>query len=1036
MATASYSARLPEELRGKLAAEARRMIAVHLAKGIAITLSVFVLCMVCSFMLDRYIVLPNVARTLLLAGSICATGAAAWIFAITPLRRRPGADSLAFAVEAVHPELSEGLASTVEILASDDSDDIKGSPELIGALVQGTLRKTRDIDFRTVIPFKTAQRAVAVAAIVLLGVSIYAWLQFRDFSQLFQRFLLADVPRLSDTRLVVQPGDASVLGGEAITIYAQASGRIPQQAYLSYRPDQGTRERLEMLSDEKGTFVITMGNQRQSFAYQVLAGDAVSKEYRVRVVPRPAIQALGLSYEYPAYTGQAPRQVTSTDGTISELEGTKVTLKVKSTQPLKEAHITFKSNSKSHAMDLAATEAAFSFTITANDVYLVRLVSVDGFENLPVPEYPIEALPDRKPIVKIERPGKNLTMSKPAVLDLLAAVRDDFAIASVQLVYKVAKGEPQSINLKLPEPKARSLVLPYAWDLAAIGAKAGDDIIYKVSAFDERGEPGRGDSSEFLVHIGLGEKTLARKEQMEAVDAARKDLHKLAEQIKQDAQKVERLKQAAQNQQAPWKPEDEKALREAQQQLDERRREAQQVIKQLDDAMARNPDRQLAEQLAQMQKAIEGVSERDLGQADRKLDEAQAEEQRAEKAADLAKAQEQQQKAADAMEKIARQLDRIAVEEKVEDLQQATADVAHAQRELQQRVAAIRPDAPADERAAALKDAAQDEKQIADALKQLGQDVQELQKDAQPIIPQAAGTLEQARQQLAAAQQEAQQAIAQAEAGQPPQAAAEMAQAEQRISEARRALRQADDQVAQARQAAEAEVAAVQPDLPQAIRDLARQQQQAAQELQQAMQAPNPDDAAAVERAREKQQEVAREAKALAELANAMAERAEQGPNRDFRAAQDYADAAKALEAFAQKPMTEAEQAMARQNPDALKQAQEKQAEAAKNLQEIADNVQQVEAEHQLHQAAADATQLADEQKKLSRDALRTKPEDRAAVDDLADRQQHLENDARDVAADVKQAREEWKGNEQIQNLLAQADQQAAAIPQQMEQAQ
>jgi len=1024
---------LPEPLRHKFNAVAAKMRAVGLARGVAVVVAVFILCMAFSFILDRFLVLSNLQRVLLLTGSLCASGLAACLYIARPMLRKQADDALAFSVETAHPELHESLASTVEIVESPDSQDLKGSPELIAALVEQTVARTLDMDFRSVVSLRTARRAICVAGVFLLAVAMYAAFRYQDFSHLFRRFLLADVPRVTNTRLRVGPGNDTILSGESITIYARATGKVPENAYLHYRPDNRGKEKVEMLADKSGTFVITMGNQHKPFNYRVRAGDAISPEYRVNVVARPEITSLLITCKYPRYTGKEAKTISGVDGAISELVGTGVTVKAKSSQPLEGAMFVLQSDeAHPRPMDVAGSEAAFSFTVTSSDVYSIKLVSKAGYENMPVPEYPIEAVPDRRPIVKIAVPGRNLSLPHATTVELRAAARDDYGLAKVELSYTLNDGEPRTVGLARPAAGDQSLVISHRWDLTAMALRPGDRIAYKVSAFDARGARGRGDSSEFLILIGLGDKTPARKEQMAALDGAGKKLHDLVVKMQADTDRINRLKQIARNEDTEWTQQDQEAIAEAVRKLDDTRKAAAEAADQLEQALARSDDKRLAADLAEVKRTLKHITEKKLDETQKQLERAADQQEQAERSDKIARAEQAAERAAQAVEKIAEQLDVITAEEKLKDIRQAAADIAGAQRELGQRLADQAPATPDKAEATA-----RDQQLIAEAIGKTQDDTRELIEEMKADLPEAAGRLQEAHEQLTAAVESAQQAARAAENLERPQALEQMQAAEQELSHARRAMREAQGDLAGARREHGAALAELRPDLPAEARALAQRRQDTLHELGRALEAEEPD-REAVEGALREQDEIAEEAKGLARLADQMAQDIARAPEPDFRAAQDFADAARAFIELVEAPVAETAELLREygQDFDAVEQALDQQAEAAANLENIAENIEQLEAEHQLHEAAAEAVGLAQEQKELSQQALRTPDENLAATDDVADRQQELQDRAEQLANLLDDAQDGWQGQDEIYEAIERAAGRAAPIPEQMNQAQ
>ncbi|MFW6108281.1 MAG: hypothetical protein ACOC8D_00565, partial [bacterium] len=76
------------------------------------------------------------ARWALTLSAYGVTAAAAAWFLVRPLARSFTLPGIARAIEARHPELQERVSSAVELLTSSDAPEVRGSDQLIGALVE------------------------------------------------------------------------------------------------------------------------------------------------------------------------------------------------------------------------------------------------------------------------------------------------------------------------------------------------------------------------------------------------------------------------------------------------------------------------------------------------------------------------------------------------------------------------------------------------------------------------------------------------------------------------------------------------------------------------------------------------------------------------------------------------------------------------------------------------------------------------------------------------------------------------------------
>ena len=95
------------------------------------------------------------ARWALSLSAYVLTGAVAAWFLVRPLAHSFTLAGIARAIELRHPELQERISSAVELLTSTDAPELRGSDQLIAALVEQAVdnvqairpRRERDFDF-------------------------------------------------------------------------------------------------------------------------------------------------------------------------------------------------------------------------------------------------------------------------------------------------------------------------------------------------------------------------------------------------------------------------------------------------------------------------------------------------------------------------------------------------------------------------------------------------------------------------------------------------------------------------------------------------------------------------------------------------------------------------------------------------------------------------------------------------------------------------------------------------------------------------
>ena len=230
----------------------------------------------------------------------------------------------------------------------------------------------------------------------------------------------------------VQPGDTTVYRGQTLPInalvdglddneypeiqFSTADGQIVDRS-IRMRPDSGLRFVAELSPTENGIW--------QDVDYRIVAGDAVTRIYRVTALEAPHILVDRVEYDFPAYT-KMPSEVIPGEGDIRALEGTRVTVHGVANQPIKSGHVQLLrppaadaepgSESKQAArvaplqFEERQAHVAFRLALKADRVapvysgYRLHFINTEGVaSNQPV-EHSIEVIPDLQPVVEVLTP--------------------------------------------------------------------------------------------------------------------------------------------------------------------------------------------------------------------------------------------------------------------------------------------------------------------------------------------------------------------------------------------------------------------------------------------------------------------------------------------------------------------------------------------------------------------------------------------------------------------------------------------------------
>lgn len=534
-------------------------------RTVAVTAGLFktvlaIVSLVAGFFLLDWLILSRVigqdeasrfARGVLLAAMGATLLYVLWQAVWRELRRELDDDEIALRVEKRHPELHGRLISTIQLTRDLGEGIDVGSVELVEALESDTVSFAQALDFTKIVNLQMLKK-VALAAALLVLVSVGAGLLRPDFLQvLIGRMLLAQEAYPTATRILAVKGGypihtvQKVPRGESFELWVELDGGgfLPEvvEVVAELDGDAAGDEMIFPLKMEvagepapphggvmyRGTIERVMENLK----YTAIAYDAEWKWWeRLRVLQRPAIKSLELTYIYPAYTGRPER--TSSVGDIRALVGTKVQI-VAELKP-DQANSVFIRRARLQqrlgqeilapaAMDLSEDggTARAEIVVVRDGYFKILLEDSEKLQNVNPIEYVIDAVPDKAPVVKITFPARDRTVTKFATWPIRFDVRDDFGIGRGFLKYRItslfqdagAEGlapDPQAAPVESfvleglvqgkNQKEARALEIPF--DLRMLDLKPDQRVNYWIEIEDTRTPiPNVGRSKEYEFNI-------------------------------------------------------------------------------------------------------------------------------------------------------------------------------------------------------------------------------------------------------------------------------------------------------------------------------------------------------------------------------------------------------------------------------------------------------------------------------------------------------------------------------------------------------
>jgi len=489
---------------------------MHLLRGFLFSVAVFGGVVTAAVLLDNILHLPWWLRA---AGFFGLAGLGCYLLVwriLRPLLRRVDEEKAALAAEKRYPEAENLLINAVQLSRREH----KGLAALmVERVVEDAAQFAGRVEAKEVAPRRSLRKLAFAATLVaacLLAYLVVAPTYFKNGIIRYIRFR-SNIAPITATQISVEPGDASVLWGEALTVAATVKAPTPQQAFIRI----GNGEAVAMRFDGR-RFVHTIPSVRENLSYSIAAGDAVAGPFHIRVVYRPTIQRADITFNFPAYSHLPPQTIRNAALNIQIVSGTTLQMVVSSMQELDEASI--KLNGREFSAAVSGKTAVWTLTPRKSATYHIRLSDKNG--NVCRYTYTLQVKKDAPPVVQLLTPRRDITLVSETASDvhLLAEAEDDLAVVAVGFEIEGPDGRKLVRNdlTKGRIPPRKSHI---TYTLPLSDAKPGQT--WRVRAFASDGHPSRKVVATPWVHI----RVISAAEQMRLVRKRLGDLRSKIERI-------------------------------------------------------------------------------------------------------------------------------------------------------------------------------------------------------------------------------------------------------------------------------------------------------------------------------------------------------------------------------------------------------------------------------------------------------------------------------------------------------------------------
>jgi hypothetical protein len=443
------------EIRARLLKLRRRIAAALALDGGARVAMVLLAAVLSSFLLDRVFRLEVAARAVILLASLGALGWVSWRFLLKRLRRLPGEDPLAIAVEARYPDLSDRLISALQLARETDPERYGMSPQLIADAVHGVVEPVKHLDFGRILARGRVARRAALGILALGLLAAGAAADPASAGIWFRRnVLLRDVRWPQKTYLIVDPemfpgGVARIVRGADLVVSAKSVGEVhPEKATIHFRDSEGEHGKATMKTELQGH---VYRHEFSAIAFPITfhleGGDDVTDEYRIELMDAPEVTELRVEVGFPAYAGRDPVRVDPAQGDPQMLKGGSVTLRGRSTKPLKAMDLVLGEGGENAVPGKLTGPDSFEVTFSPAETVLlgVRLLDQDGLSNPSLaPRFVVRVVEDAAPRVRLQKRGVGSMVVPVALVPYTIRATDDVKVVAGRLEVVKSAGEREA----------------------------------------------------------------------------------------------------------------------------------------------------------------------------------------------------------------------------------------------------------------------------------------------------------------------------------------------------------------------------------------------------------------------------------------------------------------------------------------------------------------------------------------------------------------------------------------------------------------
>lgn len=369
-------------------------------------------------------------------------------------------------------------------------------------------------------------------------------------------------------------------------------------------------------------YVYRFMKPQSDIAFHFSAAGFRSKDYELKVLPKPIIVAFKTDLTYPAYVGRKNESIQNI-GDVTVPEGTRIDWKFfsQNTSQIQVAlgDSLYMTHEKGHG------EFSFSRKFKTDASYTV-FVSGAHLPNADSIHYSVTVVPDRYPAIQVSQVNDSLNNK---YLYFIGEVTDDYGLKALQLKYKLRKSgitesPDQATEIPVSIASGRFAQFSQFWDLSLLALEPGDVITYYFEVWDNDGVNGSKFTRSPVMTYEMATREEMERKTEDNNELIKEELEKSISESRQLQDEFDKLEKALLNKKNPnW--EDKKKiddLLQRQQELNSRIEKVQKTFRenQANQSEYKQYDPELQEKQKELEKLFEEVLSPEMKEMMEKLE--------------------------------------------------------------------------------------------------------------------------------------------------------------------------------------------------------------------------------------------------------------------------------------------------------------------------------------------------------------------------------------------------------------------------------